>query len=628
MRSTISVNKMQLPPAIRNLEKKINDTEMLIHGSHLPGALRSAHMATVAEEYLRSIRFNVAVTVLGFCAMYVFFQISGLKLDLLGLSTSDSVFWILLFLVLVPGQYALQMQYPAILAHGRKTKIELDLPYAISYMQALSTTMPPYEIIRKVYEEADMFNEVSREFGMIVRDVELFGDDLLTAMKNLQHTTPSPALRDFLNDLGIVFDSGGDITSYLGAKTEFFREQAKRELELVLKTIEIMAEVYVSAFVAGPIALIIMIVAQGMTNAKSMEWILPFMYVCIPAGAIVMIWLLSIMLPPENLEVTRKEIADYDFGTSIPEVPEGQNGVPGTADEKFFKKIAAQKQRNRILNRLRNPLRAYITTYDYSIIAGGMVALVIVLLFQTGWFDTIFPHNVFEAVICVLIIGFMAPVALAYEGRRWYVRDVESHLPEFLRELSDMKDIGLTLQESIKRISGAKLGLLSSELSVASRDISAGTNVNAALVRMEERIGLVSVKRAMSLLVRASEITTNLRQIFMIAITDFEYYLKLKSERANTTIVYVMIIYLSFGIYLYTAYQLNVPFLESFKGQSMSITMDMAGNVTDMFRIGIILGAFSGIMAGQFSSNSVLCGFKHSIVLLSAALVLFVYFVS
>jgi flagellar protein FlaJ len=131
------------------------------------------------------------------------------------------------------------------------------------------------------------------------------------------------------------------------------------------------------------------------------------------------------------------------------------------------------------------------------------------------------------------------------------------------------------------------------------------------------------VKRAISLLVRASEITTNLRQIFIIAITDFEYYLRLKRERANTTIVYVMIIYLSFGIYLYTAYQLNVPFLASFKGMNLSI--DAAGNLTEMFRIGVILAAFSGIMAGQFSSNSILAGFKHSIVLLTATVAVFVF---
>jgi len=142
---------------------------------------------------------------------------------------------------------------------------------------------------------------------------------------------------------------------------------------------------------------------------------------------------------------------------------------------------------------------------------------------------------------------------------------------------------------------------------------------------MEERIGLVSVKRAISLLVKASEITNNLRDIFIIAITDFEHYLKLRSNRANTAIVYVMIIYLSFGIYLYTVYQLNGPFISSFS--SFNLSLNTAGTVTQMFDLAIILGFFSGIMAGQFSSNSIFAGFKHSIVLLAATLALFILFV-
>lgn len=618
---------MDLPiSALNGIEERITRSEMVAFGADLRKTLRSAHMPVTVRRYLHTLHINLAASLLIYIVLAAFFSFSGFTLNLGPVTTGDLIFWLLLFCILVPGIYVIQIYYPAIVAQGRKSKIELDLPYAISFMQALSTTMPPFEIIRKVYEEQDMFGEVSNEFGVIVRNVEVFGDDLITAMRDLQRITPSTNLRDFLNDLGIVFDSGGDVSSYLAAKTEFYRERAKQELDLVLKTIEIMAEVYVSAFVAGPIALIIMIVAQGMTNQSSMDWVLPLMYIAIPAGAIIMIWLLSIMLPPENLEVTHKETVEYDFGSSIPDEPAGSSSGISRDDEAFYKRLKAQKERNRVYNLIRHPLRTYITTYDYGIIAGGIIDCIIALFWMWGVFDGFFPHNVFEAVICLFIIGFMAPVAIAYEGRRWYVRNIESHLPEFLRELSDMKDIGLTIQDAIHRISGAKLGLLSSELSSASRDMSAGVNVNSALVRMEERIGLVSVKRAISLLVRASEITTNLRQIFMIAITDFEHYLKLKSERENTTIVYVMIIYLSFGIYLYTAYQLNVPFLASFKGQN--VTMDIAGNTTDMFRIGIILGAFSGIMAGQFSSNSILSGFKHSIVLLLAALVIFVFFIS
>ncbi|WAC06133.1 MAG: type II secretion system F family protein [Methanoregula sp.] len=610
-----------MPIALARADAVLSRYELVMYGSHLRQTLRGAHIPFTAERYLQNVHINVLGSVLLFVGSFLFLTFSGYEIQILSVSTSDMLFWVIVFAGMIPGLYLFQIYYPAIIARGRKTRIELDLPYAISYMEALSTTMPPYEMIQKIYEEQEMFGEVSREFGVIVRDVEVFNDDLITAMRDLQRTTPSAHLRDFLNDLSIVSDSGGAVNSYISAKTQYYRDQARQELDLVLKTIEIMAEVYVSAFVAGPIALIIMIVAQGMTSHNQMDWLLPFMYLCIPAGAIIMIWLLSAMLPPENLEISRRETIEHDFAGSVPVHTTHQAPAPDEKDASFYKRLAAKKRHHHLLNRLRHPLRSYISKYDYSIGAGVLIAGIIAGFWMTGWFDSFFPKNTPEAIVCLIIIGFMTPVAAAYEGRRWYVRNIESHIPEFLRELSDMKDIGITLHDAIQRISNAKLGVLSSELSLVSRDIESGAYVNTALVRMEERIGLVSVKRTISLLVRASEITHNLRQIFLIAITDFEHYLKLKRERANATIIYVMIIYLSFGIYLYTAYQLNVPFLASFTG--MNIPLQLAGNITDMFRIGIILGTFSGIMAGQFSSNSILCGFKHSIALLAAALVVF-----
>jgi len=615
--------EVTLPPAVLKAEKKLTTFELATLGTSLRKDLRSAHLPITAEEYLRTIHINLVGTLVMFVALYGVFLISGFELKIFGFSTTDHLLWLLLFILIVPGMYAMQIYYPQIIAHGRKSRIDIDLPYAISYMQALSTTMAPFDIIRKVYEEQDMFGEISKEFGMIVRNVELFGDDLDAAMKDLQRTTPSTNLRDFLNDLAIVFDSGGNISSYLGAKTEYYRDQAKQEVELVLKTIEIMAEVYVTAFVAGPIALIIMIVAQGMTNSQEMAWILPMMYVCIPAGAIVLIWILSMMLPPENLEISRKETVEQSFGSSVEQTIEIGRAEDDPKNREFYKRIADNKRKNYYMGLLKHPFRTYIRSYYYGLGLGIIFAAIVAISWLTGGFDALIPHDRMETVFCILIIVFMAPIAISFEGRRWYVRNIEEHLPDFLRELSDMQDIGITLQGAIQRIAGAKLGVLSTELSVASRDIQSGAYVNSALVKMEERIGLVSVKRAISLLVRASEITSNLKQIFIIAITDFEYYLRLKRERSNTTIIYVMIIYLSFGIYLYTAYQLNVPFLTAFKGLNVSI--DTAGNLTEMFRIGIILATFSGIMAGQFSSNSVLAGFKHSIVLLAATIALFVF---
>jgi len=608
---------MAAPAFLKRAGLSLQNAELVVLGTNLKHDLRSAHLPYTAEQYLRTTRINSAATAIFFFAFFGFVQFTGYDFGLFTL-IPPLLFWIFLFSLCVPGMYLFQVYYPVMIARGRKSKIDLDLPYAVSYMQALSTTMSPFEVVERIYEEKAMFNEVSLEFGQVVRDVELFGDDLITALHNLQKTTPSPLFRDFINDLGVVYESGGDITAYLSAKTAFFHEQAKRELDLLLKTIEIMAEVYVSAFVAGPIALIIMIVAQGMTNAATMTWLVPFMYLVIPVGAIIMIWMLSIMLPPENLEVTRREMADTGLSSGI-----SADEYPFREDETFLRSLEAKRQERRIYNLLRHPFRTYITNYNYSLIAGIACAGIFALMLASGGMGALFPKNVLEAGICLSVIGFIAPVSLAYEGRRWYVNNVENNIPEFLRELSDMIDIGLTLPDAIHRISNAKLGLLSSELAIVSRDVNTGAYVNSALIRMEERIGVVSVKRAISLVVKASEVTSNLRDIFVIAITDFEHYLKLRSERANTAIVYVMIIYLSFGIYLYTAYQLNGPFMSSFS--SFNLNFNISQNVTEMFDIAISLGLFSGIMAGQFSSNSILAGFKHSIVLLAAAVAMFVF---
>ena len=181
----------------------------------------------------------------------------------------------------------------------------------------------------------------------------------------------------------------------------------------------------------------------------------------------------------------------------------------------------------------------------------------------------------------------------------------------------------MTLQGAVKLISESKIGILSSELRLVADDVRWGTSISSALVRLEERIGVVAIKRVISLIIRASEITDYIRDILVIAISDMEHYLKMKRERYTVSFAYIMIVYLSFGIFLYTAYQLNVSFISSF--EKLNTNVDISGNVLDMFRMSIILGVFSGIMAGQLSAGNILSGFKHAILFLVATVVLLVY---
>lgn len=590
-----------------------------LEGTNIRKYIRAAHLPYSQYSYfLLLLKCSIAsVSIFAILTIYIL----SLPDDVQLIPGMANIYTILIaFVLLVPGVIIGIFTYPQTVATGRKSSIDLDLPYAITYMQALSTTMTLYNVIRKIYEADDLFGEVGKEFGLIVRDVEVFGDDLYTAIRNLQKVTPSKNLEEFLNDLLLLSNSGGDVTNFLSSRSAYFRESAARELESILKTIEVMAEVYVTAFVAGPITMIIIIVAQNLGGKSDLAGYMPLIIIGLALGSIGMIYILYLMLPSIKMDITRKPREESEFS----DVMIGKEEY-SKVDKSFLKRVEAKRKRFKLENLLKNPARAYISDYNYGIALGCVCGGIVSALYYLGYLNEWIPGMSLEAFISLLIIFSLAPPSLAYEGRSWFVNSVESHTPEFLRQLVDMKDVGVTLQTAISLISNSKLGVLSQELVMTSEDIRRGATTINALVRMEDRIGLVSVKRAMSLLVKASEVTDYIKDVLIIAINDFEHYLKLKKDRFNIAITYVMIVYLAVGIYMYTAYSLNVSFVSSFT--NFNISFDTSGNLTDMFRIGLVLGFFSGLMAGQLSANSVLAGLKHAILLVLGCFVLFVFII-
>jgi len=583
----------------------------------LKKSLSGARIPVKFELYLH---FCIVITLLcafGYMLLQLLFLVFDMPINLLPFLPS-SLSNILVFVVLVAGIFFALLSYPSLVAKGRKTRIDLDLPYAITYMEALSTNVTLYSLFKSVFEAEDLYGEVSQECGMIVRDVEAFGEDLLTAMRNLQKTTPSENLADLLNDLALVFKTGGDMKEFFSSRSERYREIARQELETTLQVMEMIAEVYVTAFVAGPIAIIIMLVAQNLSGRGQMAGVMPLMYIGLPLGAIALIVILYYLLPSDNLTISRREIRESEFTDDIiKKRPEEGHNLD------FVKKLEERKKWLRVREILEHPFRFYISDYQVGLFIGMLLALVAAGWYFTGGFAQVFPKYTIETFICLLVIVLALPVLLAYEARKLYSNKVEAQLPEFLRDIADMKDVGMTLQGAVEMVSRSKIGVLSSELKIASEEMKWGYSTSSALIRMEERIGLVSVKRAISLVVKASEITDYLRDILTIAIGDLDHYLKMKLKRFNVSFVYLAVIYLSFGIFLYCAYQLNDAFVASFR--EMNVTFDITGNVQDMFRVGIIIGGFSGIMAGQLSSNNILAGLKHTVVFLLASIALFVY---
>ncbi|MDI3501884.1 MAG: archaeal flagellar protein FlaJ [Archaeoglobi archaeon] len=157
--------------------------------------------------------------------------------------------------------------------------------YAVSYMLILAKSgLPPHQIIEKVAENPN-YGELSREMRYVVREMKIFGKDLITSLKNLAETTPSKRLREFAEGLALSDLSGGEFVDYLEAKAEQYMNENRQIQKEFLEFLSLLAEIYVTGFVAGPLFLIVILIVMGMISGGDVlmslnlitYFLLPFM---------------------------------------------------------------------------------------------------------------------------------------------------------------------------------------------------------------------------------------------------------------------------------------------------------------------------------------------------------------
>ncbi len=126
----------------------------------------------------------------------------------------------------------------------------------------------------------------------------------------------------------------------------------------------------------------------------------------------------------------------------------------------------------------RHPLKFFISDYSIAAVIGGILPLIILYLWYIGIFTEIFPVFTLQILLSSLIIAAIFPLMAAYELRNRYITRIEKQLPEFLREIADMRDIGMTLPGAIGMIAGHKSGVLSTEISIVAEELKYGSSLS------------------------------------------------------------------------------------------------------------------------------------------------------
>ncbi len=214
------------------------------------------------------------------------------------LSIGTAIVAIVAFVVVFGVTYVIFNVYPSIVAGNRKRNIDASLPYAINYITAMSTAgIPPAEIFRQL-GDSKIYGESAVEARYITREIDMFGRDLIDALRLISISTPSLRMKEFLQGAMGSISSGSNLTVYFRTKANQYSLENRQTQKLFLETLGLIAESYVTAMVAGPLFLIILqsIMSVIGGNASPMFLYL-IIYLMIPFGSIMFIIMISSMTP-------------------------------------------------------------------------------------------------------------------------------------------------------------------------------------------------------------------------------------------------------------------------------------------------------------------------------------------
>ena len=156
--------------------------------------------------------------------------------------------------------------YPTHKADSRRKSIETNLPFVLTHMGAIAESgVPPYMIF-KLLADYEEYGEVSKEMKKLVRNIDTFGIDPLTAIKNLAERTPSNEFKQVLFGIVSATEAGGDVKAYIKISGEQALFNWKIKREKFLQQLSTYSEFYTGILIAAPLFIIALFSVMGMIS--------------------------------------------------------------------------------------------------------------------------------------------------------------------------------------------------------------------------------------------------------------------------------------------------------------------------------------------------------------------------
>lgn len=560
---------------------------------------------------------------------------------------------LLLFILSFLTIFGLAYIFPYFQADIRHACIDKSMLSSVTYMYALTKGgLSIYDVLRSLSRYTHIFGTCAEEVSFIVRDMDYLGKDFISALNSAKERTPSELFKDFIDGLVLVSSSTA-IIEYIKNKSDQYQDMVEMANRNFLKRLDVLAEIYVTVLVAGPLFIMTTLIVLQLIRLASAQILYILIYALIPLANLLFLVLLDTI---GELSMDPKKADVSAFSMNLSDIPEISSGLSEEEEKKRSKKFLLYRQLNNIKDLLFNPYKTIRDEPRYTFFIGILLGLYYLTRVPKNLADDFnsnfhlalnFTHisdssiqliSEIQNYFIIFIVIIMIPFIIFYEIRAWRMRKIDEKMPDFLRDLSNLNGSGILFSNSLKLMAESKMGILTKELKKLKEDLSWGTSITRVLIKLENSIRTATSSRVLHTLIKANESTSDLKSVLSVTAEQVKSEEEMKKERSSDMAVYVITIYVAFFVFLFIVFILAAYFFPQtvfFTSASQEVGSAGIGNgafnikeyTMLMFHSTLVQAFASGLVAGKMGQGSVYMGLKHSVSMAMLAFVVFTMFI-
>jgi len=520
---------------------------VLKHVGHFKEKLQRARIRIYPETYISlmflfaTLTLPISVTAIVIALLYGFIPV---------LFLIPAPLYVIIGFLLVPMSKA----------SDRSSTLEREMPFAASYVSVMAAGgIAPYSSFKRL-SEVNLLPGMKSEAREIIKDVEIFGIDPLTAIEQAAKKNPLDIFKDFLSGYASTVIIGGDIRHFLERKAEdIFRARALR-VRAAAERLGMLLETFIIVNVMMSLCFYIMFSVQnigvGGGSGGDLTTIILYTFVLSPMLSIMFVYLAHSMQPK----------------TPVTE------------------------------------MRPYKVFMICSIV--GMTLFFV--LFLSGSF------GVLSRMPVALALGLFistAPAAVVHGRLSSKKTSTEQGMNSFLRDLTEVRKTGLSPEKCIESLSHREYGVFSKELRKISSEISWGIPLKKVMMDFISRTRSWMTQIVMFLLVETVDVGGGTIEMIESLARFNNLTQEVEKEKKSSTRPYIMMPYFA-ALLLVITTSLMLGFTTGTIGVAGAAPPPGMDWIRQVFMTSSIFYSYMvGIVAGKISEESISAGFKHAAIL-------------